>query len=97
MLTIEYPGYPKARAIIIDEPVNGVYGIVDCDVCNGHKVLTASGIEVMAGEIEGFIKEHKCEPLAKEEDVVAFAKRLKKGLGRGIVIVKKGRKTIFRE
>jgi len=94
MLTITFPGYPKARAIIIDEPVNGVYGIVDCDVCDGHKVLTESETEGMAGAIEGFIKEHSCVPLAREEEVIAFAERLKKSMGRGKVRVIKGRRCI---
>lgn len=35
MITISFLGYPKARAIILDELVNGVSGIVECDVCGG--------------------------------------------------------------
>ena len=42
MLTIKYPGQPKAYAIIVDEPVNGVSGIVECYVCDWHLVLTTT-------------------------------------------------------
>ena len=58
MLTIEFPGYPKVRAIMVDEPVNRMSGIVECDACDLRRVLTASDIEDISNEIEEFIKNH---------------------------------------
>ena len=39
MLIIEFPGYPKVRAILVDEPVNGVSGIIECDDKFGNFTL----------------------------------------------------------
>lgn len=94
MLTIKFPGYPKARAIIIDKPVNKVNGIVECEVCDWHMVLMAPSTEETSSEIEEFVKNHKCLPLAKEEEIIAFAARLKKGMPSASVRVMKGQKLI---
>lgn len=94
MLTISFPGHPKARAILVDEPVNGVSGIVECDICDWHMVLTVSGTEEISDEIEKFIKNHDCLPLARREEVTAFAEKLKKDMPEGRVRVMKGQKLI---
>lgn len=96
MIEVEFPGQPKARAIIVDEPVNGVSGIVECDVCDWRMVLTTSETEEISGEIQRFIKEHECEPLAREEEVVAFAERLSKQMPGSLVRMMKGSKCIKR-
>lgn len=96
MLTIGFSGHPKARAIVVDEPVNGVIGIVECSICSGGLVLTPSVVDIdsISSEIEQFIREHKCKPLAREVEVIAFAEKLKKSLPSMLVKVTKGRKTI---
>lgn len=94
MLTIKFQGCPKARAIILDEPVNGVSGIVECEVCDWHLVLKTSSVERISNGIEEFIGNHKCLPLAREEEVVAFADKLKKGMPSACVRVMKGKKLI---
>jgi len=94
VLTIKFQGCPKARAIIVDKPVNGVSGIVECEVCDWHLVLVTSGVEEMSNEIEEFIRKHKCLPLARGEEVVAFADKLKKGMPSARVRVMKGKKLI---
>ena len=48
----------------------------------------------MSDEIEKFIKEHDCAPLAKETEVINFAKKLKKKMPGYIVKIRKGRKVI---
>jgi len=60
MLTISFPGYPTARAILIDKPVSGVIGIVECDSCGWKAVLLESVTEGLSDEIETFIKTHAC-------------------------------------
>ncbi len=72
MLSISFPGHPKARAIIIDGSVNGVSGIVECDICDWHAVLLESETEKLSDEIEKFIKEHDCGMLAREKDAIAI-------------------------
>lgn len=94
MLTIKFPGCPKARAIIIDKSVNEVNGIVECEVCDWHLVLTTSNTKEISSEIEEFIKNHECLPLARIEEVVAFADKLKKGMPSACVRVMKGQKLI---
>ena len=94
MLTISFPDCPKAKAIIVDEPVNGVSGIVECDVCDWRMVLTTPDIAEISGEIEKFIKNHKCLPLARVEEVITFAEKLKKGMPTAHIRVTKGQKTI---
>ena len=90
MLTIKFPGHPKAQAIIIDKPVNKVSGIVECEICDWHMVLVGLSTEEISNEIEKFIKNHKCLPFAREEEVIAFARRLKKALPSASVRVMKG-------
>lgn len=94
MIEVKFPGYPKVRAIIMDELVNGVSGIVECDVCDWRMVLTTSGTEEMSDEIEKFIKEHDCEPLARQEEVIALAEKLKKDLPGYSVRLMKGQRCI---
>lgn len=57
-------------------------------------VLKSSESEGMSDEIEKFIKEHDCAPLAKETEVINFAKKLKKKMPGYIVKIRKGRKVI---
>lgn len=94
MIQVEFPGQPKARAIIVDEPVNGVSGVVECDICDWRMVLMTSETEEISGEIEKFIKEHECEPLAREEEAVAFAQRLSKHFPKHSVRIMKGSKCL---
>ena len=94
MLAVEFPGHPKAYAIIADESVSGMSGIAQCSTCGKCVVLATLDAEAIADEIEGFIKNHKCLALSREEEVVAFAERLKEGMPKASIRVKKGRKTI---
>lgn len=94
MITISFTGHPKAQAIILDEVADGVSGVVECGICGGRLVLKSSEIEVMSDEVEKFIKEHDCEPLARESEVIDFAKKLKKSMPGCFVKVRKGRKVI---
>ncbi len=94
MLIIEFPGYPKVRAILVDEPVNGVSGIIECDACDWRMVLGVSGDGEIANEIERFIKEHDCKFLARRDEVIALAERLRDGLPGHSVKLMKGKKCI---
>lgn len=80
MLTINFPGHPIARAIIVDESVNGVSGFLECGVCDKHLVLMALGTDRISTEIEQFIKAHHCRPFARRSGVIALAEKLKGSL-----------------
>lgn len=86
MITVEFPARTKryggktrsrtVRAIIIDEPFNGVSGIVECCNCEWRAVITAMDIEGQAQEIEAFANDHLCQRLPTKQDLLdAILKR----------------------
>lgn len=80
MLVAEFPERTKrygekahsrvVRAIIIDEPFNGVSGIVECCDCEWRAVITATGAEEQAQEIEAFANDHLCQQLPTKQDLL---------------------------
>ena len=80
MITAEFPARAKryggktcsrmVRAIIIDEPFNGVSGIVECCNCEWRAVITATDAEEQAQEIEAFANDHLCQWLPTKQDLL---------------------------
>lgn len=50
----------KVRAIVLDEPVNGISGIVECQNCDWRAVILSSDTDGQTKEIEEFAKTHSC-------------------------------------
>lgn len=80
MITVEFPAGAKrygratrsrkVRAIIIDEPFNGVSGIVECCNCEWRAVITATDAKGQAREIEAFANDHLCQRLSTKQDLI---------------------------
>lgn len=80
MITVEFPARAKryggkarrrkVRAIIIDEPFNGVSGIVECCDCEWRAVITAMDTEGQAQEIKVFANDHLCQRLPTKQDLL---------------------------
>ena len=85
MITVEFPGRAKRYggtalnrkvwAIIIDEPLNSISGIVECCDCEWKSVITTEDTDGQVEEIEIFACNHLCERLpTKQELLDAIAK-----------------------
>lgn len=66
MLTIDFRGQPRARAIIVDNPVGKITGAVECMVCGAKYLVRGKGVEEISNSVEWFIKHHGCFPGVKE-------------------------------
>lgn len=60
MIEATFPNGEKVRAIILDEPINGISGIVECCKCDWRAGILASNVEEQTKEIEEFAKVHTC-------------------------------------
>lgn len=100
MLSIIFKGHPKANAIILEKPIhaspsgNGVTGIIECTICDCRAGLFHVGEDQLVDEVEQFIKNHKCLPLARLSEVKVFAEKLQLGLPNAIVRINKGNKDL---
>lgn len=94
MLTIKFPGHPKSWAIIADGFIGRIGGMIECTLCNRREVLMVLEIEEISTEIEKFIKNHDCVPLAREKEVLDFCGRLKQRLPGYLINVTKGGMSI---
>jgi len=58
MLSIKLKNGRKARAIILDEAVDGISGLVECAHCDCRVVLRETETEKLSIEIEEFMNGH---------------------------------------
>jgi len=61
MLTIKFPSGRRARAIILEQAVNGIQGIVECPKCPWRAVIFEGSPNNIVGAIEEFTNSHDCE------------------------------------
>ena len=61
MITATFPNGRKVRAIILDEPFQGVSGLVECVNCEWRAVITSSDTDRISDDIERFALTHHCE------------------------------------
>ena len=79
MITVEFLGRRKryggrehprqVRAIILDEPFNGVSGLVECCNCSRRAVITGTTTEEQTQEIEAFAYGYICLRLPTIQDL----------------------------
>lgn len=61
MITATFPNGRTVNAIILDEPFQGVSGLVECANCEWRAVITSLGTDSISDDIERFAMTHHCD------------------------------------